>query len=335
MKSTIILKYNEKDEQHKITSDMESFEWVDNASGSADTLTLTLRNDGKQKWMRGYMPTSKDFIQAWIQTQDWPVGKATQKVYCGKFVLDSLGFHGFPETVEISGLSVPINTGFNITQRHRTWKKTTIKTILSALAKNAGIPLQFDASDHKIDSITQSGKTDLSFAFSVCQDYDLCLKIYNKKMVVYDQTKYERKKAITTINRTSLGGSNAYEISDQRSKEYNAVKISYTGKNGKTLSYTFRRPGTNGSRVMYVTEKAESLKDAELKAKAALRSSIRECRTATITLTGNTMYTAAVNVNLKDFGKLDGKYFIDSATNTKSGGAYTTALTLHQVVADF
>lgn len=335
MKSTIILKYNEKDEEHKITDDMESYEWTDNASGSADTLTLTLRNDGKQKWMHGYMPAVKDFIQAWIQTQDWPVGKTTQKVYCGKFAIDSLEYSGFPETVELSGISVPINTGFNITQRYKTWKKTTVRTILSALSKNAGIRMQFDAEDHKIDSISQSGKTDLNFAFSICQDYDLCLKIYNKKMVVYNQTKYEKKKSIATIKRTSLGGSGAYRISDQRSKEYNAIKINYTESNGKTLTYSFKRPGTAGNRVMYISEKAESLKDAEVKAKAALRASIRECRTATILLTGDPKYTAATNVELKDFGKFDGKYFADAVTHSKNGGQYTTTLTLHQTVTDF
>jgi phage protein D len=50
---------------------------------------------------------------------------------------------------------------------------------------------------------------------------------------------------------------------------------------------------------------------------------------------GDVRYKAASTVQLKGFGKMDGKYFIDSVTHKKSRGAYTCSLTLHKVVTKF
>ena len=332
MKSSMIVKYNDKDATKELSDECETFSWTDNANGSADTVTMELSNKG-QKWMRGYMPQSTDEIKAWIKTEDW-MGEKDKKSFCGKFAIDVIKFSGFPERVQISGISVPIGNGFNVRQRYKTWKKTTIKTIMEDISKRAGLKLQFDASDRKIESISQSGKTDLEFAFSLCSEYDLALKLYNGKLIAYDQSRYEKKEAKHTIKRSELGGNEAYSVTKQITKIYNSVKIQYTGKDNKTLTYEFVKPGTKGTRQMFVTTKAESLSDAELKAKAALRKSIRESISVTMHLIGEAKYMAAQNVNLEGFGKLDGKYFIDQVTHSKSGG-FTTTLTMHKTVTEF
>lgn len=332
MKSGMVVKYNE-DDATRIISDMcESFTWTDNAGGTADTISMQLQNM-KQRWMRGYMPDSNDYIRAWIEVRDWP-GIKDMKQFCGRFYVDLISFSGYPERASISGISVPINNGFVVRQRRKTWKKTTVKAILGDIAKRAGIRLQFDARDHKVDSITQSGQTDADFAFGLCTEYDKQIKLYNQKMVVYDQLAYEKKKAKHTIKRSQLGGDGSYSIKRQVTKVYNSVKIQYTSGKNKALTYEFKRPGTKGTRQMYVTSKAESLQDAEQKAKAALRKSLRQEVTGTIRITGNPAYVAAETVELKEFGKMDGKYFIDKVAHNKAG-KYTTTLTIHRVVTDF
>ena len=363
MRSYVKVKYNECTRTESLTADCESFSWTDCASGSADTMTLTLSNI-TGKWFKGYYPESKDNIQTWIVVEDWPVEatvkkkvkvvkkgtktgtaklkttkKATkkkneQKVYCGKFAIDSLHFSGSPEELELSGISVPISSGFNVSQHSRTWKKTSVKRILQAIAKRYGISLQYGAADHNIDSVSQSGQTDLDFICSLCSEYDIALKIYNSKIVTYSKTAYEKKTAKHTINK---GDEESYNIDSECLKKCNSVKIQYTsGKKKKTLTYQFTRPKTKGTRQLFVTTKAESIADAEKKAKAALRENIRGCISVNITLTGNIKYLAADNVNLKGFGKkLDGKYFIDEVTHERSGGKYTTQITMHPCVTDF
>lgn len=332
MKSSIEVQYNKCKSTKKLTDDCEGFSWVDNAGGSADTITMTLTNKSG-KWFKNYMPDTRDTVKTWIKVEDWPGVTKNNKVFCGKFAVDSLGFSGYPQTLELSGLSVPISTGFNVRQKSHTWKKTTLHSVLRTIAKSTGIGLIYDAADHKISSISQSGQTDLEFAFSLCSDYGIALKLYNGKMCAYEKTKYEKKAAKHTI---SKGQEESYNISKSVAQTYNGVKIQYTsGKKKKTLSYEFHRPGTKGTRQMFVNEKAESLAQAQTKAKAALRENIRQAITVSITMRGNIRYMAAENVNLKGWGKLDGKYFIDTATHEKSGGKYTTTLDMHKCVTDF
>ena len=356
MRSYVKVRYNGCDNTESLTADIESFSWSDYASGSADTVTMTLANI-TGKWMKGFYPDEKDFIQTWIVVEDWPstattkkkvkavkkgaksakatkkTKKSEQKVYCGKFAVDSLRFSGPPEILEFSGISVPINSKFNVSQHSYTWKKTSVKRILGTVAKRYGMPLAYSAQDIKVDSISQSAQTDLDFICSMCSEYGIAIKIYNDKIVAYDQSAYEKKAAKHTITK---GDEESYSIDCQRSKRCNSVKIQYTsGKKSKPLTYQFTRPKTKGTRQMIISSKAESLADAERKAKAALRENIRGCVSISFVMCGNIKYMATDNVNVKGFGKLDGKYFIDEATHDKSGGKYTTSLTLHPCVTDF
>lgn len=334
-RSKILIEYNGVDATEIIADKCDSFTWVDHAAGTADTVTIGLSNcDGK--WMRGFYPSKKDTFKAWIRMSGWEEERKNEKVYCGIFMVDSLRFSGFPETLQLSGISTPTNCNINIKQKNKTWKKTTVKTILGDISKNAGLSLVFDAKDVNVDTVNQSGKTDLAFANSLCSEYDIALKIYNKKMVAYDQTAYEKKKARYDITREQLGGSGAYSITRQITTVFDSVKIQYTDeKKGETLTYQFTIPGTSGKRQMFITTKAESHGDAEKKAKAALRENLRQSQILTLRLMGSAKYTATDCFNLKGFGKLDGKYFVDSVTHSKAGGNYTVSLTAHLTVTEF
>lgn len=335
MRSKVLLEYNGVDVTDAIAGTVDSFTWKDSASGTADTVTLNLDNTDK-KWMNGYYPSDQDTFKAWIQLQEWAADYRSGKLYCGCFMVDSLKYSGFPETLQLSGISVPIDGNFNVKQRNKSWSKTTLNTILSGIAKDAGIELVFDAADVSIGSVNQSGKTDLAFAYSICGEYGLSLKLYNKKMVVYDQTKYERAAAKYEITPALLGGGGSYSIAKQITTRYDSVKMQYTsGRSGKTLTYEYTIPGESGSRTMFVSAKAESYAEAEKKAKAALRDNIRNSLQISIKMMGSAKYMAADCFDLTGFGKLDGKYFIDSVTHQKSGGKYTVSLAAHLAVTDF
>lgn len=335
MRSKLIIEYNGVEATDIIANDTAAFTWTDNATGTADALTLDLVNTG-QKWMNGFYPSDQDELKAWIQLSEWAADYKQGKIYCGCFIVDSLKYSGFPEKLQLSGLSFPTNSNFNVKQKNKTWRKTTIQTILGDITRNAGIELAFDADDVNIDSVNQTGKTDLDFAYSICSEYGLSIKLYNKKMVVYDQAKYEAAPARYDITHAQLSGNRAYNITKQVTKLYDSVKIQYTnGKSGDTLTYEYVIPGKPGNRQMFITSKADSYADAEKKAKAALRDSVRKSRQITIKMMGSAKYVAADCFNLSGFGKLDGKYFIDSVTHQKSGGKYTVDITAHLAVTDF
>lgn len=334
MKSKIIIEYNGVEATDIIADDCSSFTWKDNASGMSDTVSLSL-SSLDQKWMNGFYPSENDEFKAWIQLQDWAADYKEGRIFCGSFAIDSLKYSGFPETLQLSGISAPINNNFNVRQNNRSWSKTDLQTILQDIASGAELSLVFDADNINIDSANQTGKTDLAFAYSICSEYGLSLKLYNNKMVVYDQTAYERKEAQYTISHEQLGGSGSYSIIKQVTTVYDSVKIQYTEGSGDTLTYEYIIPGKTGTRQMMLTSKAESYSDAEKKAKAALRENLRSSRQITLKMMGSAKYMAADCFNLSGFGKLDGKYMIDSVTHQKSGGKYTVSITAHPTVTDF
>lgn len=330
-RSSIRLQYNQKE-----TSDLgeSSFSYTDHASGEADSLAVTF-DDQSGRWEKGFYPKESDSVKAWIIQSDWFTGKADAKLYCGEFLLDRLNISGFPAIAELSGLSVPINSDINVTQKSRTWKKVTVKRILQDIADKAGIRLIYEADSYRIDEITQSARTDLDFAYSVCSDYGLAMKLYNKKLVAYDRGRYEKRSPAYTIRKEDLGGNGAFSLDINIASLHDAVKIQYTGKDRETVTYSFIRPGKKGKRVLFLTAKASSHQEAEIKAKTKLREDIRGSRRLVLSLAGNVRYRSAENFKLEGFGKADGVYFIDSAVHDRSQGKYTCTIEAHPVLTDF
>lgn len=323
--SSVIVKYNDKDITKTITDYIEGFSYVDNASGTADTVTLKLNNKSG-KWSGSWIPVQGDSVKTIIKLTNWNREGDNRIFDCGFFLIDDLSFSGPPSTASIGGISTPINTDFNVTKKNKTWQSTTVKGILSSIASSAGIGLYFSGQDYTIKEIEQSDQEDVNFAFQLCSSYNLAMKLYNKKIVVFDQVEYEKKDASLTIRRADV---ESYSIKKGMTRQYDGVSISYTdGILNKTLSYKFMLK--EGTRILKLNEKASSLQDAEVKAKAKLLAHNRQCQTMSVTVKGDTKYISSKCVNVSGFGKLDGKYYIDSVTHNKDAGSgYTCTLEMH------
>lgn len=323
--SSVIVKYNDTDITKTITDYIEGFSYVDNASGTADTVTLKLNNKSG-KWSGSWIPVQGDSVKTIIKLTNWNKEGDNRIFDCGFFLIDDLSFSGPPSTASIGGISTPINTDFNVTKKNKTWQSTTVKGILSSIASSAGIGLYFSGQDYTIKEIEQSDQEDVNFAFQLCSSYNLAMKLYNKKIVVFDQVEYEKKNASLTIRRADV---ESYSIKKGMTRQYDGVSISYTdGILNKTLSYKFMLK--EGTRILKLNEKASSLQDAEVKAKAKLLAHNRQCQTMSVTVKGDTKYISSKCVNVSGFGKLDGKYYIDSVTHNKDAGSgYTCTLEMH------
>lgn len=323
--SSVIVKYNDTDITKTITDYIEGFSYVDNASGTADTVTLKLNNKSG-KWSGSWIPVQGDSVKTIIKLTNWNKEGDNRIFDCGFFLIDDLSFSGPPSTASIGGISTPINTDFNVTKKNKTWQSTTVKGILSSIASSAGIGLYFSGQDYTIKEIEQSDQEDVNFAFQLCSSYNLAMKLYNKKIVVFDQVEYEKKDASLTIGRADV---ESYSIKKGMTRQYDGVSISYTdGILNKTLSYKFMLK--EGTRILKLNEKASSLQDAEVKAKAKLLAHNRQCQTMSVTVKGDTKYISSKCVNVSGFGKLDGKYYIDSVTHNKDAGSgYTCTLEMH------
>ncbi len=328
-RAEIVVNYNGKNITKKISDYIQSFDYTDNASGSADTVTLKL-SDIEKKWIGSWIPIQGDYVSITIKISDWTKAGDNRKLNCGKFFLDDLSFSGpSPSTASIGGITTPIAVDFNCTEKSKTWKKTTTKGILSEIAKKAKIKLYYSGEVYKISELEQSGQTDMSFAFDLCKKYNLAMKLYNEKLVVFDQTDYEKKKAKCKVDREDMQSFSAVK---SMTKLYDGVQISYSdGKKDKTYKYKYKI--SSGSRILKITEKAESLQDAEIKAKSKLLEFNRKCQTITFKVLGDTKYIASSVVEITGMGKLNGNYYLDTVKHSKAPrSGYTCDITAHKVV---
>lgn len=324
-RSSVTVNYNGKDITKTITDYIEGFQYVDNASGTADTVTLKL-NNRSGKWSGSWIPIQGDYVETIIKLTNWKKEGDNRKFNCGYFLIDDLSFSGPPSTASIGGITTPINTDFNVTKKSKTWKKTSVKGILAEIAKKAGVGLYYSAQDYPIDELEQSNQEDVTFAFNTCSSYNLAMKLYNRKIVVFDSVEYEKKKATLEIRKTDA---ESWSFKKGMTRAYDGVSISYTDANkNQTLTYKFMLK--EGSRIMKLNETAESLQDAEVKAKAKLLEHNRECQTMSVKVKGDTKYISSKCADVSGFGKLDGKYYVDSVTHELNpGGGYYCTLEMH------
>lgn len=306
--------------------DPETFIYTDYACDNNDTVTVRYANQ-KNEWIKRLYPKEGDYVKVTIKVRNWNKYGDDRSLLCGKFLVDDCDFQGPPEIAEISGISCPIDTAFAITKRSKTWKKVSLKSIAKEIAKDAGITLVYDADHYSIKKIKQSDVSNMNFLYETCKDYGLAMKLYNSKLVIFDELDYEQKKAVGVIKKGDCVSWNPHAT---LTGIYHGVTISYTdSKKKKTLKYTYRIK--SGGKVLKIKEKADSLSEAETKAKSKLREENKNAVTVSLVLQGDVKFVSGTCYLLQGFGKFDGKYYIDQVEHS-IGAGYKMELRMHRVV---
>jgi phage protein D len=326
-RTSLSIKYNGKNITTKLNDFLEQFKYTDVASGEADTLDLTVSDD-KHKWISSWFPVEGDYVEGTIYVHDWMKIGDNRNLKCGKFYLDDFGFSGPGDIATLGSVSKPVESDFSTTERNKSWKDVTLEGIAKSIAKSAGVTLYYEGPSYKISKLEQSGQTDMNFLFNLCSNYNLAMKLYNKKIVIFDEVKYEEKKALYSIDKKKC---DTYEPHATLAGMYDGVQIRYTNSDtNKTLIYKYMIKNS-GKRILIVNEKAESHADAEVKAKAKLRAANKTAMTLDITLMGDVKYIAGTCVNITGFGKFDGKYYIDKVIHDLSNG-YSCSINMHKTL---
>jgi uncharacterized protein len=233
----IALTYQGTDITNSIADGLLSFEYDENAQGDADSLTVSMQNK-TLKWMNSWLPSSGDKVNASLTAYDWNKPGDTRTLNCGAMIVDEPQFSGPPDKIDIKALNTP--TGWNDTPYSKTWSSISLKQLGQYFADKYSLSYTYDtSSDFTISSLSQSSQADADFLNSTANKYNVCMKIYSNKLVLYDKAAYEARSPVATY---TLGSSNisGYSLSAPTvGTGYNAAVETYT-LNDKTLTYTFR-----------------------------------------------------------------------------------------------
>lgn len=330
-----IIKYNNKDISADISKYLKSISYTDNLSGEADDLQITLE-DKAGLWQSKWMPEKGAFLDATLQQKYWQTLSALpQSLRFGLFEIDEMTSSGYPSEIQIKAVSVPDNNTLRGTERSRSWEKTKLQVIANDIAIDAGMTLFWDTEENPVlDRAEQTEQSDLSFLYAICKDKGLALKISDKKIIVFDEAKYEAEKAKITIVKPGtvykkesgmkyLFVGTGYSLRTKIRDIYAACRVSYQqGSSKSNIEATYTVAGKKG-KTLQVNEQVESVAEALNLAKKRLREKNKDEVTGSLNMLGNFVLLSGVTVNLLGFGAFDGRYLITRASHD-IGGGYTT-----------
>lgn len=310
-----------------ISDQLSAFSYTDVASGKSDSVSITLMNLDKE-WLGDKMPEKGASIKATIKAKDW--GQGDESFSCGTFLIDDISFSGRPLECVLGGVSVPADIDFKTKKKTVTWQSTTIKDIAQKIAKEADVKLYYSGGSVKISEVEQSKETDSAFLYKLCEKYGFSMKVFNKKIVIFDTAAAEKEKSVQDISESDML---SWSYNTTIDGTYTGIEFSYTNpdaknKDDKTVKVTIGKKG----RMYYANEQASSKYDAELQAKALLAQANRDIETMTIKIRALNTLVAGQCVKIKGLGKANGKYYIDQIKHSVGSG-YTMQLTLHKVQA--
>jgi phage protein D len=324
--TNVIVNYDSKNLDKKISAYLEKLDFTDVASGESDNINITVSNRNK-KWFSSWKPAKGDSLSAKIQQKYWQNFSGKKKsitTNCGKFILDDLSYNGRPLTCTMSAVSIPADDSFNTDEVTKTWENISIREIARIIAEEAEINLFYDANDITIKEIEQNGQTNCKFLYSVCNDYGLTMKVYSNKICIFDEEAYEAKDTVATINEK-----------DMINWRYNTtIAGTYTG-----AKFSFTDPEDNneyivnigaGNRIKNINVTASNLGEAEAKGIAILNNENKKATTMSITIPANPRIYSSTVVRIKGLSKLNGRYYVDKVKHN-IGNAYTMTLTLRLI----
>lgn len=333
-RASLSLSYNNVDITTDLSDYLVSFSYEDNSDNKADDLQIVLE-DKKGLWRGSWYPNKGARLVASIITQDWEFAGTTQTLPLGSFEIDEINYAGPPDVVTLKAVSIPVHSSLVDEDKIRAWEDVALSAVAGDIANEAQLELMFDSGfDPEYDRIEQSEEPDLPFLQRLCDKAGLSLKVSSDKIIIFDSAKYEEMPSVFVITK---GRSDiiAYEFTSATRNIYSAARIEYQPSLWEDpIEYTYTPPNApETGKTLFINERASSLAEAEKIARLKLRKINANENRASITLLGNQLLVAGVNVTLSGYGNFDGKYFIESAVH--SGPNYETKIDIRKAMGAY
>lgn len=332
------LKIKKGDKEYDVSEDfspfIESVNWTDNMSDKADDLTLKLE-DRSGIWIESWLPTQEGYLMEMeIETLDRIYPESPVELHkAGIFEIDEVTCK--PNEAEIRAVSIVGNTSLRNEKRNQTWEKVELRGISEEIAKRNNLKLFWDCDENpKVDHIEQDEQADLEFLQKLCHDNGLSMKITPEQLIIFDEYKYEQEEPKITVYRPGYNGSyntNTLRLTwltewdfKQKSRDtYDKCEVQCAkGKKKEVIEGSYQ-VGT-GAKVLKVKQQVDNKEEAERLSKKKLRDANKDKTTGSFGTIGNMNLRAGNTVEMRGFGKFDGRYLMTKVSHTISGANFKT-----------
>ena len=330
-KVTHSLTFARKNVDRTLKDYLEKLTYTDVASGSSDSLSISLCNING-KWLNTWYPKKGSTVSGKLIFNNWNNDGVNKRLSCGTFTLDDIKVEIVPKTMELSCLSTPAGESFKTRERSKTWEKITIRGIAKEICERYNLTLSYSGPTITIKKLEQSDN-DSAFLSKLCDDYGLGMKIYRRKIVIYDIIRIEKKRAVATLKMQHFEEAS---FTDGIYGTYTGARVSYksSSRSKKEISVYVgnKKEKARGSRVLKVNESCSSESEARRKGAAQVNKSNMKATTMSASIFPNPKICAGVCIRLStEFGKMAGKYFVDKVTWDVGESATSQKIEAHKV----
>ncbi len=318
---------------HLISQDgAKVYGWVNASDVEGETVTTKKTTKATEK--RAFKGTE---IHAMV-IQKNPYSNGKDKVLdCGVFEIDSVSYTGPPQKLSIKATSIPYKTELRQTKHSRTWENTTLKNMGAKIAKRNGMKFMYlSDSNPTYKRKEQVNMTDIAFLKKMCKKAGISLKVTSKTIVLFDAADYEKKKEVKKI-KAGKGNILSYSFSTKTADTaYSSCHVIYTDPNTKkTIEATYTPENANSDgQKLEIKQKVSSVAEAQELARKSLRAKNKGETTAEFTLVGDVDYVAGITVRVYGYGEFNGKYIVEQATHSITGG-YKTQIKLRSCLEGY
>ncbi len=303
------------------------FSYTDNTD-KTDDISITL-DDREDLWIGDWFPDSGATLNVIFKVFDWNSENDNREFNLGKFEIDQVTY---ADTIQIGAVSVPITSSIRSEPKNKGWENVRLSKICKDISANAKLGLVFDTDfDPLYDRKDQTDVSDLQFIEDLCKSDGLCMKVTDGKLIIYDESKYDIIDSVTTITKGESDIIGRPSFQRNAKNIYNACEINYyDSESDKNYRGYFEEPnGVHSGHILRIKEEFNSKEDdinLDRKAKARLREQNKNEWKASLTLKGDIIYFAGVNIDIVGWKKFDGKYHVESVTHSNGSGGYTVGL---------
>lgn len=333
------VKYEGADISKDLEKYLISLTYTDNEEDESDDLQIALE-DKEGNWARDWLMQTGGKgakIEASIIQVD--EDRAEKELKCGKFKADTINESGPPTKVTIKASAIPTDSKITAEKKTKAWENIKLSAIASDIAGKNKLKSEFESEEDPLyDRREQTKKSDLEFLKELCKDAGISLKVTDKKIVLFDASKFEKLPPIDTIERGQSNVTRWTFGTNFQEAGYSKCEVTYTDpKTKKTIKGEFENPKKDKStgRVLKINTKVKDKAEADKLAKKKLREKNKTETQASLEVTGNINYVAGVNLKIKGWGIYDGKYIIQSANHSISNGGYKVSLSLRKVLEGY
>ena len=304
-KFTVKIVINGIDRTKNIVKNYLSMNIIDNANNEADEFNLTVSGRFKR-------PQYKDEI----------------KVYIGYEKLFFLGLYRVENTTKdsktLSIKATGVNFGENFkVKRNITYKKVSIKDIVSQIAQRHELKVKSDYDDYNLDSQAQTNESDMHFLNRLAKEYNAIFNVKNDTLYFMQKHKDNKKNEALPHYKIDANKclNNTPSITYSNKTLYNSCEVSWHDTRlNKTI--TKRVPIGGAEPILKINGSFQNEAEAIAKAKAKLQRATQGIVSGDVSKVGEVIYSGGTLEFLNHFEEEAEPYQIEKVIhdiNKQSG----------------